>query len=122
MVSLLDGSRETAEVVRAAATYGIRQEVVHRVIGLLATAGVLDDFPAGLRAALPDYLQGEDRARAGVRRACLRARGRRCGRCLPGGGRRSPGYTGRAGVGAPASPRSSPRPAAGGGGAAVTPA
>src|SRR6516164_4046121 len=66
VVSLLDGSRETAEVVRAAATYGIRQESVHRVLELLATAGVLDDFPAGLRAALPDYL----RARIGPELAC----------------------------------------------------
>src|ERR1700727_490658 len=66
VVSLLDGSRENAEVVRAAATYGIRQEIVHRVIELLATAGVLDDFPAGLRAALPDYL----RARIGPELAC----------------------------------------------------
>jgi hypothetical protein len=66
VVSLLDGSRETAEVVRAAATYGIRQEIVHRVLELLATAGVLDDFPAGLRAALPDYL----RARIGPELAC----------------------------------------------------
>ena len=66
IVSLLDGSRETPEVVRAAATYGIRQEIVHRVIELLATEGVLDDFPAGLRAALPDYL----RARIGPELAC----------------------------------------------------
>jgi hypothetical protein len=66
VVSLLDGSRDTAEVVRAAATHGIRQEIVHRVIELLATAGVLDDFPASLRAALPDYL----RARIGPELAC----------------------------------------------------
>jgi hypothetical protein len=66
VVSLLDGSRETSEVVRTAATYGIRQEIVHRVIELLATAGVLDDFPAGLRAELPDYL----RARIGPELAC----------------------------------------------------
>jgi hypothetical protein len=66
VVSLLDGSRDTAEVVRTAATYGIRQEVVHRVIELLATAGVLDDFPAGLRSALPEYL----RARIGPELAC----------------------------------------------------
>src|ERR1700722_2743761 len=66
VVSLLDGSRDTAEVVRAAATCGIRQEIVHRVIELLATAGVLDDFPASLRAALPDYL----RARIGPELAC----------------------------------------------------
>jgi hypothetical protein len=39
---------------------------VYRVIELLASAGVLDDFPAGLRAALPDYL----RARIGPELAC----------------------------------------------------
>jgi hypothetical protein len=66
VVSLLDGSRDTAEVVRTAGEYGIRPEVVHRVVGLLATAGVLDDFPAGLRSALPDYL----RARLGPELAC----------------------------------------------------
>ena len=65
-MSLLDGSRDTAEVVRTAETYGIRQEVVYRVIELLASAGVLDDFPASLRAALPDYL----RARIGPELAC----------------------------------------------------
>ena len=66
IVSLLDGSRDTAEVVRTAETYGIRQEIVYRVIELLASAGVLDDFPASLRAALPDYL----RARMGPELAC----------------------------------------------------
>ena len=66
VVSLLDGSRDTAEVVRTAATYGIRQEVVQRVIELLAMAGVLDDFPASLRGALPEYL----RARIGPELAC----------------------------------------------------
>src|SRR3984957_18043469 len=65
-VSLLDGARGPPEGVRAAATCGIRQEIVHRVIELLATAGVLDDFPASLRAALPDYL----RARIGPELAC----------------------------------------------------
>jgi len=66
LVSLLDGSRDVAEVVRTAETYGIRAEIVYRVIELLASAGVLDDFPAGLRAALPDYL----RARIGPELAC----------------------------------------------------
>lgn len=66
VVSLLDGSRDTAEVIRTAETCGIRREVVHRVIELLASAGVLDDFPAGLRAALPEYL----RARIGPELAC----------------------------------------------------
>ncbi len=66
IVSLLDGSRDTAEVVRTAEAYGIRRETVYRVIELLASAGVLDDFPATLRAALPDYL----RARIGPELAC----------------------------------------------------
>src|SRR5512146_3169046 len=66
VVSLLDGSRDTGEVVRTAESYGIRQETAYRVIELLASAGVLDDFPAGLRAALPEYL----RARIGPELAC----------------------------------------------------
>jgi hypothetical protein len=66
VVSLLDGSRDTATVVRTAETYGIRQEVAYRVIELLASAGVLDDFPSSLRAALPDYLRG----RIGPELAC----------------------------------------------------
>src|SRR5579859_2506995 len=57
IVSLLDGSRDTAELTATAAAYGIREEMVHRVLGLLASAGVLDDFPAGLRAALPGSLR-----------------------------------------------------------------
>ena len=56
VVSLLDGSRDTAEVLATAATYGIGQAAVDRVLSLLASAGVLDDFPAGLRATLPGYL------------------------------------------------------------------
>src|SRR5580693_4866586 len=56
IVSLLDGSRDTAEVTATAATYGIGQAAVDRVLSLLASAGVLDDFPAGLRATLPGYL------------------------------------------------------------------
>jgi hypothetical protein len=57
IVSLLDGSRDTAELVRTAERSGISREVVQRVTGLLASAGVLDDFPASLRATLPDYLR-----------------------------------------------------------------
>jgi bacteriocin biosynthesis cyclodehydratase domain-containing protein len=57
IVSLLDGSREVAEVARTASDYGIAPETVDRVLGLLASAGVLDDFPAHLYRALPDYLR-----------------------------------------------------------------
>src|SRR5580693_2985742 len=56
IVSLLDGSRDTDEIAATAATYGIGQAAVDRVLSLLASAGVLDDFPAGLRATLPGYL------------------------------------------------------------------
>jgi hypothetical protein len=66
VVSLLDGSRDTAEVAATAETYGIAAADVDRVIGLLASAGLLDDFPASLRAALPEGL----RARIGPELAC----------------------------------------------------
>lgn len=66
VVSLLDGSRDTHEVARTAEAYGISHHDVDRVIGLLATAGLLDDFPTDLRAALPDYLRG----RIGPEMAC----------------------------------------------------
>src|SRR5262249_61850335 len=57
IVSLLDGSRDVAEVVRTAERYGITPKAANRVLGLLASAGVLDDFPAHLHATLPDYLR-----------------------------------------------------------------
>jgi hypothetical protein len=59
LVSLLDGSRDTSEVLRTAERCGIGQETVHQVLALLAAAGVLEDFPATLRAALPDYLRSQ---------------------------------------------------------------
>jgi bacteriocin biosynthesis cyclodehydratase domain-containing protein len=66
IVSLLDGSRDAAEVARTAADYGIGPEATDRVLGLLASAGVLDDFPAHLHKTLPDYL----RARLAPELAC----------------------------------------------------
>jgi hypothetical protein len=66
IVSLLDGSRDVAEVVRTAARYGITPKAANRVLGLLASAGVLDDFPAHLHTTLPDYL----RARLAPELAC----------------------------------------------------
>jgi bacteriocin biosynthesis cyclodehydratase domain-containing protein len=66
IVSLLDGSRDAAEVARTAAEWGIAPEAVDRVLGLLASAGVLDDFPARLHQTLPDYL----RARLAPELAC----------------------------------------------------
>jgi len=66
IVSLLDGSRDAADVARTAAEYGIAPEAAHRMLGLLASAGVLDDYPADLHRALPDYL----RARLAPELAC----------------------------------------------------
>jgi bacteriocin biosynthesis cyclodehydratase domain-containing protein len=66
VLSLLDGSRDSAELVRTAAAYGIAPETTNSVLGLLAAAGVLDDFPAHLHRSLPDYL----RARLAPELAC----------------------------------------------------
>ena len=66
LVSLLDGSREVAEVVAAATARGIAPDAADRVLALLASAGVLDDFPAHLHKTLPDYL----RARLAPELAC----------------------------------------------------
>jgi bacteriocin biosynthesis cyclodehydratase domain-containing protein len=66
VVSLLDGSRDAAEVVRVAQEYSIPPEATHRVLDLLAAAGVLDDFPTSLHKSLPDPL----RARLAPELAC----------------------------------------------------
>jgi bacteriocin biosynthesis cyclodehydratase domain-containing protein len=47
VIGLLDGSRDRAQVVQTAADHGIPAETTERVLALLATAGALDDFPAG---------------------------------------------------------------------------
>jgi bacteriocin biosynthesis cyclodehydratase domain-containing protein len=57
VISLLDGSRDTDDLIATGQAYGIPAEAVSRVLGLLAEAGVLDDFPAGLHASLPDRLR-----------------------------------------------------------------
>jgi bacteriocin biosynthesis cyclodehydratase domain-containing protein len=59
VISLLDGSRDRDALISTAQAYGIGSDAVSRVLALLADAGVLDDFPAGLRASLP----GQARAR-----------------------------------------------------------
>ena len=53
-------------LLRTAAAYGIAPETTNSVLGLLAAAGVLDDFPAHLHRSLPDYL----RARLAPELAC----------------------------------------------------
>jgi ThiF family len=57
VISLLDGSRDRGGVIAAAQAQGIAVEAIDRVLGLLAAAGVLDDFPARLHASLPDQVR-----------------------------------------------------------------
>jgi hypothetical protein len=66
VLSLLDGARDTDEVITAAQTYGITREATAGVLGLLTQAGVLQDYPARLHRGLPDYL----RARLAPEMAC----------------------------------------------------
>lgn len=66
VLSLLDGARDTGEVIMAAQAYGITREATAGVLGLLTQAGVLQDYPARLHRALPDYL----RARLAPEMAC----------------------------------------------------
>ncbi len=53
VISLLDGSRDRAQVIQAAAGHGIPAETAERVLALLATAGVIYDFPTGTLRLLP---------------------------------------------------------------------
>jgi bacteriocin biosynthesis cyclodehydratase domain-containing protein len=54
LINLLDGSRDLGQVLAAAHELGISRQAAERVIGLLAAAGALHDFPAGTVRALPD--------------------------------------------------------------------
>ena len=54
VISLLDGSRDSDTVLAMAQEYGVPALAARRVLDLLAVAGVLDDFPAGLYRSLPD--------------------------------------------------------------------
>jgi bacteriocin biosynthesis cyclodehydratase domain-containing protein len=57
VISLLDGSRDREALIATAQAYGVPATAVNRVLTTLAAAGVLDDFPARLHAALPDQLR-----------------------------------------------------------------
>jgi bacteriocin biosynthesis cyclodehydratase domain-containing protein len=111
VIGLLDGSRDRAQVTRAAGDQGIPADVVDRVLALLAAAGALDDFPAGtlrvlsapLRARLAAELataslahrDGDGGARTLARRLAAQVR-------VHGGGRVAGGISGlltAAGVG-----------------------
>ena len=54
LINLLDGSRDLGQVLAAAHELGISRQSAERVIGLLAAAGALHDFPAATVRALPD--------------------------------------------------------------------
>jgi bacteriocin biosynthesis cyclodehydratase domain-containing protein len=53
LINLLDGSRDLGQVLAAAHELGISRQSAERVIGLLAAAGALHDFPAATMRALP---------------------------------------------------------------------
>jgi len=53
VLGLLDGSRDRAQVVAAAAEQGIPEAVTDRVLTLLAAGGALDDFPVAVLRTLP---------------------------------------------------------------------
>ena len=57
VVSLLDGSRDRAQVIAAAGQHGINAGTVDRVLMLLAAGGALDDFPASTLRALPQAVR-----------------------------------------------------------------
>ena len=57
VISLLDGSRDRDHLIATAQAYGIPAEAVTQVLAVLAEAGVLDDFPLGLHASLPDRVR-----------------------------------------------------------------
>jgi ThiF family len=57
VISLLDGSRDRDALIATAQAYGIPAQAVSRVLELLAEAGVLDDFPSGWHASLPDRVR-----------------------------------------------------------------
>ena len=102
VISLLDGSRDRAQVIAAARDRGMPAELADRVLTLLAAGGALDDFPAGtyrvlsrqLRARLAPELAATSLAH-GYGDGGARTLARRCAahvRVL-GGGRLEPAIT-----------------------------
>ena len=57
VISLLDGSRDGDQLIAAAQASGVPAQAAGRVLALLAEAGVLDDYPSGLHASLPDRVR-----------------------------------------------------------------
>lgn len=56
VISLLDGSRERHQVITEAGRRGVPAAVAERLLTVLATAGVLIDYPAQLLRSLPREL------------------------------------------------------------------
>jgi len=57
VISLLDGSRDRAQVIAAAADRGMPAQLADRVLTLLAAGGALEDFPASTYRVLPRQLR-----------------------------------------------------------------
>ena len=57
LISLLDGSRDRAQVIAAAGDRGMPAQLADRVLTLLAAGGALDDFPTGTYRVLPRQLR-----------------------------------------------------------------
>jgi bacteriocin biosynthesis cyclodehydratase domain-containing protein len=57
VLALLDGSRDRDAVIAAAQEYGVPAAAAGRVLAVLASAGVLDDFPGRLHGSLPPQLR-----------------------------------------------------------------
>jgi bacteriocin biosynthesis cyclodehydratase domain-containing protein len=57
MISLLDGSRDRAQVIAAACERGISPQTADRVLALLAAGGALDDFPASTLRVLSQQMR-----------------------------------------------------------------
>jgi hypothetical protein len=53
VLGLLDGSRDRAQVIAAAAEQGVPIDATERILTLLAAGGALDDFPASTLRDLP---------------------------------------------------------------------
>ncbi|MBO0775595.1 MAG: thiamine biosynthesis protein ThiF [Actinobacteria bacterium] len=53
LLRLVDGSRDRAQVLAAARELGIPETAADRVLTLLAAAGALQDFPAGVHRVVP---------------------------------------------------------------------
>jgi hypothetical protein len=100
VISLLDGSRDRAQVIAAASDRGIPAQLADRVLTLLAAGGALDDFPAGTYRVLPRPLRtqlapelaaaslahgdGDGGARTLARRRAAHVRILGCGRLVAG--------------------------------------